>query len=106
MKKSPKNETGLGHCAGARRTVKSQVFSLYLYTLFCIWTEVHKVLVTQALPGTVCHLLDAVRGALKPGKLCKISEQKHFLSQRSKQSKNPYGPGLNTKLWLTQSRRK
>lgn len=57
---------------------------LCLHTLFWVWTEVHKVLVmhkvlvTQAPPGTVCHLLDVVRGILKPGKLCKISETKIF----------------------------
>lgn len=105
IKKLLKNETGLDHG-------ESQVFSLHLYALFWIWTEVHKVLVmlkipvTHALLGTVGHLLDVVRGAVKSDKLCKISEQKYFLSWSSKQSKNPSGPGLNIKSWLTQSRTK
>lgn len=50
------------------------------------------MLVTQALPGTICRLLGIVGGTIKLCKLSRISEQKYLFSQSSKQSKNSLWP--------------
>jgi len=100
----------LSRCLGTRKTVKARYFPP-IYTHFSgFGLDLHKMLVTQALSGTICHLLGAVGGTIKLRKLCKISEQKYLLSESSKQSKKIFvahhwmpNPGRIKKSYLKQT---
>lgn len=60
-----------------------------IFSYFCgFGLELHKMLITQALPCTICLLLGTVEGTMKLYKFCKISKQKYLLYQSSKESKN------------------
>lgn len=53
------------------------------------------MLVTQALPGTICRLLGIVGGTIKLCKLSRISEQNICFLKVPNNQKTLYGLGLN-----------